>query len=150
MSAGARVRGSADIGSGVLIAAIGAIGLWLVRGLDAGSAEAMGPAYMPAALAGLLVLLGLFLVGRGFVLHGPAIAAIQVRPIGCVTLAFVLFALTIERLGLVLAVILLVVVASLGSSKQSWRETLLVGVALAAAAALTFVVGLNIPVRLLP
>jgi putative tricarboxylic transport membrane protein len=150
MSVGSHVRGSADVGSGVLIAAIGAAGLWLVRDLDAGSAAAMGPAYMPAALAGILVLLGLFLIGRGLVLHGPAIAALRVRPIGCVTLAFVLFALTIERVGLVVAVILLVAVASLGSSERSWRETLVVGVALAAASALTFVVGLNVPVRLLP
>jgi putative tricarboxylic transport membrane protein len=150
MSASVRVRSSADIGSGLLIAAIGAAGLWLVRDLDMGDASAMGPAYMPTAFAAILVALGIFLVGRGLVLHGPAIGTLWIRPIGCVTLAFVLFGLTIERFGLVVAVLLLVTVASLGSSERSWWETLLVGVALAVASSLVFVVGLSVPVRLLP
>jgi hypothetical protein len=144
------IRSSADIGSGVLITAIGIAGLWLVRDLDMGSAAAMGPAYMPAALAGLLALLGAFLIGRGFILRGPAIAAMQIRPIGCVTLAFVLFGLVVERLGLMLAVVLLVGVASLGSAERSWRKTLLVALALAVVSSLIFVVGLSVPVRLLP
>jgi hypothetical protein len=74
----------------------------------------------------------------------------QIRPIGCVTLAFVLFGLAVERLGLMLAVVLLVGVASLGSAERSWRETLLVALALAVVSSLIFVVGLSVPVRLLP
>jgi hypothetical protein len=49
-----------------------------------------------------------------------------------------------------LAVVLLVGVASLGSAERSWRKTLLVALALAVVSSLIFVVGLSVPVRLLP
>lgn len=144
------IRSSADIGSGVLIAAIGAAGLWMVRDLDMGTVDAMGPAYMPTLLAILLVAFGVMLIGRGMILEGPRIAAMRAGPIGFVTAAFLLFGLTVERIGLVAAVMLLVVVASLGCSERSWRETLVFGGALAALASLVFVWGLNVPVRVFP
>ena len=72
------------------------------------------------------------------------------RPVLSVTGSVLLFALLIERAGLVPAVAVTAVVASLGSPGVSVREALLLAAALAAGMSLLFVGLLGQPFALLP
>jgi hypothetical protein len=71
------------------------------------------------------------------------------RPVLSVTGSVLLFALLIENAGLVPAVAVTAVVASLGSSSVSIREALLLAAALAAGMSLLFVGLLDQPFTLL-
>ena len=72
------------------------------------------------------------------------------QPALSVTGSVLLFALLIENAGLVPAVAVTVVVASLGSRNGSMREVFLLAAALAAAMSLLFVGLLDQPFRLFP
>src|SRR5690606_9665041 len=72
------------------------------------------------------------------------------RALIAMTGALMLFALTIETLGLALAATLLCLVAALGNSATRYVETLALALFLAAGSTLLFVVALGVPMPIWP
>ncbi|MCC6737347.1 MAG: tripartite tricarboxylate transporter TctB family protein [Bauldia sp.] len=109
-------RNRQDIAAGVLFIALGllfAFDIWRT-GLAIGEARAIGPAFLPAILAGILVALGIAVTVKAFLTRVEPEAK---RPIPWRGIAFIaplpiLFGLTIDGAGLVLPIF---VVAFLGS-----------------------------------
>lgn len=139
-----------DFVSGVLLSGIGAAGLFFGRGYPVGTAEQMGPGYFPTVLSTGILLVGLVLIAKSLVSGDQLMERVHLRSVGMVVLAMVAFGLTIERAGLVVATFLLVSIGALGGHEARLREILLVYVGLTAAAAALFVVGLGLPIRILP
>jgi len=71
-------------------------------------------------------------------------------PIGYVLGAVVLFGILMKPIGMPLAGIILVMVASLGSHDFHWRPVLILAVALVIFSMLVFVYGLKLPIPLCP
>lgn len=146
--------------SGLMFIVIAALGLWLGRNYPVGTLRRMGSGFMPQLLCWLLMGLGATVLAQGL-LHRDAAQADaetaqleQAREnywtVGVVAASLVAFALTIESLGLVAAIVVLVVVASLAYRGLTWRETLATAVVLVALSWIVFVLGLGMTVRLLP
>ena len=151
----ARRIASKDALAGALFGAIGLTGVVLARALPVGEAARMGPGYMPLAFSWLLAGLGLLIVARATLAGsdeeaGATGAAWRIRPIGAVLASVVLFGLTVERLGLALAVALVVVAASLASPETRRGEVALLASGLSAFSALLFVELLGLPIKLWP
>lgn len=136
---------------------IGAAAAWVASAYPVGSVTAMGPGFVPLVVAALLITLGgLVLVRRGA--DAPATEAGAdaprrmdvLRPILAIGLSVLVFGLTIERLGLLAAVFLVVLVAGYAMEGARPLPTLAMAVAFALAAALIFVVLLGLPIRLGP
>lgn len=92
-------------------------------------------------------------IGAGILLAalrraGTAVKFPALRPSLAVLGGIVLFGMAIESAGLVVAIVLLVVVASLGQIRIRIGETLLLAGFLAALAVGVFVLGLNLPLDL--
>lgn len=134
-----RVRSPQDVGAGVLFAATGGLALWLGRDYAVGSLTKMGPGFLPTTLSWALLVIGAGLVLRGLAIPGPGLAPSALRPQLFILAAIVVFALTIERLGLLLAVVLVAVVAAFASREIRMREALLLAVGMAIACVLLFV-----------
>lgn len=136
-----------DFIGGVLAFAFGAF--MLVNALDypLGSMLRMGPGFFPAALSALIMILGAALA-----LHAlrprpaaPAAVPMRLRPLVTISIAVALFALTIERFGVVPATMALVLVSSLaGARLRPWRA-LIVAAATTAAIYIIFIVILQMP-----
>jgi hypothetical protein len=120
------------------------------RDYDMGSAGRMGPAYSPAVLGALLALLGAVIFTRAFFLDSGRVPRIAVRQPALILASVTLFALALEPLGLVIAVLILIVLGALGGREVRWREVGLLYVALIAFSLLVFHVGLGLPFRLWP
>src|SRR5205807_9789981 len=123
--------------AGGLFIAVAVLGLWLSRNYRVGTATSMGTGYVPrllcwslAGLGGIVLLQGLIALAhvpekwapvfrKGHAQtqdsqrpwHGDAIAIL--RPLVCVAASLVAFALALPRLGLVVAILLLVGIGSL-------------------------------------
>ena len=142
--------------AGALFAAAGLAGVVVSRALPVGEAARMGPGFMPLAFSWLLAGLGLLILTRSLLLVRPARgepspgAGWWLRPIGAVLASIVLFALTVERLGLVIAVAAVVVTASLASPESRRIEVALLAVGLASFSAILFVKLLGLPIALWP
>ena len=142
----------ADVLSGLLFIAVAAFGLWASRDYPVGTALRMGTGYMPRLLCWLLLGLGAVVLAQG--LRQPAAplrASMQGgRAVLSVTLALVAFALSIERLGLVLAIVLLCGIGALATRSLRPLETAIAALALIALSWGIFIAGLGLAIPIGP
>lgn len=152
MSHAANVKGrnvltETDVLAGIVFMIIGA-GAWaLTRDLSIGSMLMIGSGFMPQAVSGLLFLFGLGIAWTGARKATEKVEVGSLRPLATVTLCIAAFALTLERFGLVVAILLVVALSPLAGSKPRALSLLLVGVALAALCIGIFVYGAKLPIN---
>jgi hypothetical protein len=145
------VRGvGKDFFAGLLFLGFGAGALVIARGYPMGSAMRMGPGYFPTLLGAVLVLLGLVLAARAFWFRGEPVGAWAFRPLVLVHGAVVVFALTVQSLGLVVATMALVGLSRLGGWDFRLLEVVVLSLFLAALGIGLFVYGLGLPFRVWP
>jgi Tripartite tricarboxylate transporter TctB family len=134
-----RVKSPQDFWAGILFVLFGCVAIWIGRNYAFGTLTRMGPGYLPAVLSWALVAIGGVLTVRALALDGPAIEPSRVMPQLFILAAIVVFALTIERLGLALAVALVALTAAFASRDMRWLEALALALGLAALCVLLFV-----------
>ena len=138
-----------DLCAGLLFMAIGAVAVFVASTYPFGSTRQMGPGYFPVLLGAILMVLGAAIGGRALWAGEVApLPSVRVWPLVLVTLSILVFAATLERFGLVPAVLATAVVACLGGDEFRLRESALLAVFLAAACVLLFHVGLGLPFML--
>jgi hypothetical protein len=144
------MRAPKDLICGLLLAGFGAAYFWLAHAYGMGTTSRMGPGYFPRALGALLVVLGLAMAARSFVVAGTPIERFTLRPFVVLSTAVILFGVLLRPAGLVVAVIVLVVVGSFARAEWRWRDVLLLAVGLAAGATVAFPIILGLPLPILP
>jgi hypothetical protein len=132
------------IGSGLFFA------VWAVTHYQMGTAVRMGPAYFPAMLGGLLVVLGAIILAGSLVLQGEKVPPFYFRPLLMISLGLVLYGYLMKPLGLVGATAALVYVGALGGHEFHWKEATVLYVILILFSWLVFVKGLSLPFPLWP
>lgn len=147
---GAPAGGVADLVAGVIFAGVGVAALVIGRNHPMGSAVEMGPGYVPRLLAWGLVVFGVLLVGRGAVTGLRSGIELHLRPIVTLSLAILVYAAGIERLGLVLTAAATVAVTMLASPGIGWRYAIIATLTLPAFVALLFGWALGLPFGLWP
>ena len=140
-----RVKSPQDFWAGILFILSGCAALWIGRNYAFGSLTRMGPGYLPAVLSCALVAVGGVLTARALAFAGPPIERSRITPQLFVLAAIVVFALTIERLGLAPAVMLVAIAAALASRDMRWVEAIALGLGLAALCVFLFVYLLGQP-----
>lgn len=141
-----------DFWSGVMFAAIGFAFAIIVKAYDypMGTASRMGAGYFPFLLGNVMGVLGLIIIGQSLLSKGAPIGKFAWRPLFWVLLAFVIFGLTAKLLGLVIAILILVIVASYGGHEHRWKEAIISSIILAASSIAVFVYGLKLPFPIWP
>jgi hypothetical protein len=139
-----------DLLFGLLLVAVAAGTLVATRNLTVGHAADMGPGYMPRVVALALMGFGLFFTGRGLCRMRVGIAPVQLRPLLAILASVGLFALTAERLGLAIASVLAVILASFATREGRLVETIAFAAVLSGAAVLLFVKLLGLPIPIWP
>ena len=145
-----RIRSPNDLFVGAFLIAVAVIALWLTSNLRLGAATRMGPGYMPVALCWILLMLGAAIGVRGFVTQGEPTERWAPRPLLFICAGIACFALTIERFGLVVAVVAAVLVGSLADPLSRRLETGLLAAGLAAFCSAIFVKALGLPMQIWP
>ena len=139
-----------DLLFGLFLVAVAAGTLVATRNLAVGHAADMGPGYMPRVVALALMGFGLFFSGRGLMRTRLGIAPVQLRPLLAILASVGVFALTAERLGLAIASVLAVILASFATREGRLVETVAFAVVLSGAAVLLFVKVLGLPIPVWP
>ncbi len=146
------IRDAKDFWAGVMCMAFALAAIVLGRQYPVGSPASMGPGMFPMILGGCLGLLGLVGAVRAMrpgkaVAH---IARIQPRPLLFVLGSVVVYGVTLPRLGLVIASMLLAVISRFAAPGFRWLEVTVFGALLTLGCVLVFVVGLKMPVPVWP
>ncbi|WP_457093776.1 tripartite tricarboxylate transporter TctB family protein [Microvirga sp. P5_D2] len=135
---------------GVIYFAFGALGLWFSLEYPMGTAARMGPGYLPALISGLLLLFGAISFTRAVRLHGEPISKITLRPLICILGGVLLFAYLVERAGLVVALLALILTGAAASHEFRFQWSATFGlIGFIAFCALVFVKGLGVPMPLI-
>lgn len=140
---------SKDFWSGMFFLAVATTFIVFGREHPMGTAMRMGPAYFPTVLGGLLALIALLLIARALLKPGPPVGPLAFGKLGLIVGANVLFALLLRRVGLAVAIVVLVIVGSYAGRRFRWPVAVALAVGLALGSCLVFVRLLNLPVPVL-
>jgi putative tricarboxylic transport membrane protein len=145
-----RIKSSKDFATGLLFLAIGIGAYYIGSTYNMGSAQRPGTGVLPRILAWGLMGSGLFLVIQGMLQEGAKLEAWALRPLVMVTAATVAFALLVDNLGLVIAMLVSMTLAALGTHETRWREFAMFMVLMLVLGLGIFIYGLGMPIKVLP
>lgn len=143
------IRYHSDAILGLFMISVGGLAFWLCGSLSMGTAIMMGAGYFPTVIACLLMGVGVILVGRSLFVP-EQIEAWAWFPLATTLGAILIFAFSLESLGLAVAVALLMSVGSLAIPGHRWKEVALLTVFASVAAWLLFGKLLGIPLKFWP
>jgi len=143
-----RVRDQRDFWSGILFMAFGCAGLWFGRDYMIGTAARMGPGYFPMMMSLALLGLGGFILARSLVTGNDTIERIALWPQLQIIAAIVVFGLLIERVGLAISVVAVILISGFSAQGLRWYELVTLALVMAAVCVGLFVhlLGQPIPV----
>ena len=139
-----------DFWTGVIYIVIGLSAFVIARNYALGSAVRMGPGYFPMAVALLLTAVGIAIVVRALFRDGGLIDRFAWKPMLLVLGSIVAFGILINRAGLLLAAVVLVLGCAAASERFRLGWLPVVGMAaLIAFCVIVFVIGMGIPMPLI-
>jgi hypothetical protein len=146
------IRDTKDFWTGVMCMGFALGAIVLGRNYPVGTPASMGPGMFPMILGGCLGVLGLLCSLRA-IRPGKAVARIeriQPRPVLVVLGSIVAYGVTLPKMGLVVASMLLVIISRLAAPGFRWLEVTIFAAILTLGCVLVFIVGLKMPVPIWP
>lgn len=145
-----KIKSQKDFFAGLMFLAVGVAFAWGATNYNVGDAARMGPGYFPLMLGALLGVLGLAIVFEALVVEtedGEKIGAIGWKPLAFIIGANVAFGILlgglprfgIPAMGLIVAIIALVFIASLAGDRFHAKEVTILATVLAAFSYVAFV-----------
>lgn len=136
-----------DLRYSLLLIGLGIVAYLVSARLPFGSAERMGPGFLPRILAVGLVGMGVVNLVRAFLSPPDMTEPWPIRPMLWVTGSIALFAFAVEDLGIVVTVATAVLLAAKGDRNGRPAQVLFLAAGTAALCALVFVrlLGISIP-----
>ncbi len=150
-----RMLARKDVLANLLFIGVAVLGLWLSRDYPIGTALRMGTGYVPRLLCWLLFGLGVVVLVQGLreAQDSRALSSADVsawRPLVFVTASLVIFGLSIERLGLVISILLLIGVGAVAARGLRPLETLAAALVLILLSWGIFILGLGLTIPVWP
>lgn len=140
---------SKDFLSGLMFICFGLAALYFGQKLALGTPVRMGPGYVPRMLSLTLCGLGLLICIVAAVSGSDPVEKLKWKPLTLVTIGIVCFALLFERAGLIPALVVLILIASLAGEEFKLIEVVGNIVALSVLCTLVFKVGLGMNIYIL-
>jgi hypothetical protein len=148
-----KIKSQKDFWSGLMFIATGLGFAAGASNYSFGTSARPGPGYFPFGLGILLALLGALVLFKSLTIEtegGDPVGAIPWKPLGLITLSVVVFGLALPKLGMVVSLPLLILIASLAGDEFRLKEVLINIVVLTLGSWAIFIKGLNLVIPLWP
>lgn len=147
-----KIRNQRDFGAGIMYMVIGLFFAIVATRYQYGTAAKMGPGYFPFWLGMLMAAMGLLVLIRSLGAKATIekIPKFNFKVIGLITGSIILYGILLPKMGFIVAVLVLVMIASSASKEFSWKVALINAVVLIAFTYSVFVIGLKLQFPLLP
>jgi putative tricarboxylic transport membrane protein len=144
------VQGPRDYYGGLALIGMAAFAFWASNDLPGMHGFAFGPGTGPRIFASLLAIMGVIVAAIGLLTEGEGLQRYAFRGPFFITVATIVFALTIRSFGLVVSSFVSIVISAFGSSEVRWIETIIWAAVLTVFCSLLFPYALNLPIPLWP
>jgi len=148
-----KIKSQRDFWSGLMFITVGVIFAVGATNYSMGTSARPGAGYFPMILSVAMALLGAVVLFKSLVIEtegGDPIGAVAWRPLFVIVLAIIVFGLSLERLGLLITVPLLIVISSFAGGEFGWKGVLANAAVLTFGAWGIFVWGLKLTLPLWP
>jgi Tripartite tricarboxylate transporter TctB family len=148
-----KIKSQKDFWSGLMFIAAGLGFAAGASNYSFGTSARPGPGYFPFGLGILLAVLGALVLFKSLSVEsegGDPIGTIGWRPLGLITLSVVLFGLALPRLGMIISLPLLMLIASFAGDEFKLKEVIINSVVLTVGSWAIFIKGLNLVIPLWP
>jgi hypothetical protein len=141
--------------AGLMFIGVAVAALWISRDYPIGTALRMGTGYVPRLLCWILLGLGAVVLFQGAREAEPertptTTGSSPWRPVVFVTASLVVFGLSIERLGLVVSILMLIGIGAIAARDLRPLETLAAALVLIALSWAIFILGLGLTIPVWP
>ena len=148
-----KIKSQRDFWAGLMFVVVGISFAWGATAYSFGSSAKPGPGYFPFGLGVLLAILGAAVLFKALTIEtdgGEPIGAFAWRPLIIILVAVSLFGFLLPRLGMVIALPLLVFISSLAGDEFHWGEALINAAVLTVGSWFIFSYGLGLTIPLWP
>jgi hypothetical protein len=143
------LRNNRDFIAGLLFIVLGGLAVVLARDYPFGTTMRMGPGYFPTVLGGILLLFGVYVLARGVRSGDKVKGEWGWKPLALIALSIVLFGVLLDRVGMVPATVVTLIVAAAAGREFRWKEVILLAVVMTVFSVAVFSYGLKLPYPLL-
>ena len=148
-----KIKSQKDFWSGLMFVAVGLGFAWGATSYSFGSSARPGPAYFPFGLGILLAIMGALVWFASITVEtedGDPIGGIAWKPLIIITGSVVMFGFILPKLGMILSLPLLIIVAALAGDEFHWKDSVISVVVLTLGSWLIFIKGLSLVIPLWP
>jgi hypothetical protein len=148
-----KIKSQKDFWSGLMFVVIGLAFAWGATNYSFGSSARPGPGFFPFGLGLLMAILGAMVLFKALVIEtedGEPIGRWAFKPLLIIMASVGLFGYTLPRLGLALALPVLIVMVSLAGDEFHWKDAVISVLVLTLGSWLIFIKGLSLVIPLWP
>ena len=148
-----KIKSQRDFWSGLMFIVIGLGFAWGATNYSFGTSARPGPGYFPFGLGILLAILGALVVFGALTVEtedGEPIGRWAFKPLLIIMGSVALFGFLLPRLGLLVSLPILIVMASLAGDEFHWKDAIISVVVLTLGSWLIFIKGLSLVIPILP
>ncbi|MGY4829907.1 tripartite tricarboxylate transporter TctB family protein [Sphaerotilaceae bacterium SBD11-9] len=148
-----KIKSEKDFWSGMMFLVVGIVFAVGATNYSMGTGARPGPGYFPLILSVILALLGAVILFKSLTIEtdgGARIGHIAWRPLIVIVVAIAVFGALLPRLGLFIAVPVLIIITSFAGDEFKWRGVIISAIVLTIFSWLIFVAGLKLTIPLWP
>ena len=148
-----KIKSQRDFFSGLMFIIVGVVFAIGATNYSMGTSAKPGAGYFPLILSVLMTILGAIVLFKSLTIEtegGDPIGHIAWHPLTVIVVAIAVFGATINLLGLVIAVPILILISSVAGDEFKWLGVLINCIVLTLFSWLIFVVGLKLTIPLWP
>jgi len=139
-----------EVMTGIFLILVALLAFYLAWPLSSTTDVGLGPGYVPKMFAVIQFAIGAIMIVNGFVQAGEATESLHLRPLVLILAAIAFFAMTIERMGLAVALTGLVLIGCAANRGTKVHEALALAFGSVVVSALLFVKGLGLSIAIWP
>ena len=148
-----KIKSQREFWSGLIFIIVGVAFAIGATNYSMGNSARPGAGYFPLLLSVIMAIFGAVVLFKAFVVEtedGDPIGAVAWRPLLIILAAITVFGLTLERLGMFIAVPVLIIISSFAGDEFKWRGVIINAIVLTFGSWVVFVYGLKLTIPLWP
>ena len=148
-----RIKSQRDFWSGLMFVVVGIVFAVGATNYSMGTSARPGAGYFPLLLSVIMAILGAVVLFKSLTIETPGgdpVGHIAWKPLLIIVASIAVFGITIELLGMIVSIPVLIFIASLAGDEFHWRDVIANAIVLTIFSWAIFIVGLKLTIPMWP